>query len=83
MSSTDEFEVVDVHELVRDTSAEQPACAAWTDGPPLHILRVWPHQVTERTFISVNHNYIKPFLFNRVKQLLVFTPISLKCFILL
>lgn len=38
--------------LVGDLGAEQPAGAARADGPGVHVLRVGPDQVAERSFVG-------------------------------
>ena len=50
MCPADEFEVVSVHEVVGDGRAEQPAGAARTRGPVLHLLGVGPDEIAKRTF---------------------------------
>ena len=49
MGATDEFEVVSVHEVVRDGRAKEPAGAAGTRGPVLDLLGVGPDEIAKRT----------------------------------
>lgn len=47
--------------LSRNLIPKQPPCSPWTYCPSLHLLRIAPHQVTERSFVrnllrSSNHS---------------------------
>lgn len=37
--------------LISDLGSKQPACPSRADGPGVHVLRVGPHQVTERPLV--------------------------------
>lgn len=62
MSSADEFETVDLHELVRHASTKQPTRASRTHLPTTNIiLRITPHEIAEGAIVgdlnvAVNHS---------------------------
>lgn len=37
--------------LIGDLGTKQPPGTPWADGPGVYVLRVWPHQVTERPLV--------------------------------
>ena len=49
MCSTDQLEVVPVHEVGGDLSAKQPARATGADRPSVHVLGVGPDEIAERS----------------------------------
>ena len=38
--------------LISNFGAKQPASTSWTDSPGVHILRIWPHKITEGPLVG-------------------------------
>ena len=51
MSSSNQIEAVDLTEVVCDFRSKDPAGSSSIDGPIFNIFGIWPHQVTERSFM--------------------------------
>lgn len=51
MSSGNQINSVNVTEVIGDLRSKHPSSASCVDGPVFDILRIRPHQVTERTFM--------------------------------
>lgn len=47
----DQLQLVPLHEVLRDERAEQPSSAARALSPRVHVLRVAPDEVAERSFV--------------------------------
>jgi hypothetical protein len=52
MSTSNEFETIDVIELGRNLVTEEPASTARRNSPGLNIFRITPNQVAERTLMG-------------------------------
>lgn len=52
MCAADELQIVDVHKLIGNLGAKQPAGTSRTDRPGVHILWIGPHEITERPLVG-------------------------------
>ena len=51
MSATNEFQVVEMHELGRDFGPEEPTGPARTRRPRVHVFRIRPDQIAKRPLV--------------------------------
>jgi len=65
MGSCDERETVDFVELLYDIGTEQVPRPPWTHPPPVHVLRIAPHQIAHGTLVR---NFVTSIQFPHVIQ---------------
>ena len=51
MRSGNQLQSIDMAEISGDFRPEDPPCTTGVDGPILDVFRVWPHEVTEGSFV--------------------------------